>query len=83
LTPPKKWSYFKLVIRFAFLSFVALVVYIWSVMGSASTPSSLPVKLYGLFAQLALVIAACKVHPLPAYVPSSELEIETCSRAAA
>jgi len=24
LTPPKKWSYFKLVIRFAFLSFVAL-----------------------------------------------------------
>ena len=65
LTPPKKWSYFKLVsVRVSL--FCPLVVYIWSVMGSASTPSSLPVKLYGLFAQLAFVIAACKVHPLPA-----------------
>jgi hypothetical protein len=33
--------------------------------------------------QLAFVIAACEAHPLPAYAPSTELEIETCSRATA
>ena len=33
--------------------------------------------------QLALVIADCEAHPLPAYVPSTEVEIETCSRAIA
>ena len=60
LAPPKKWSYFKLIIRFAILSFVALVVYIRSVMGSASTPSSPPVKLYGLVAPCFFVVLASR-----------------------
>ena len=56
LAPPKKWSNRKLVIGFAILSFVALVAYIQSVMGSASTASSLPVKLYGLVAPCFFVV---------------------------
>ena|SRR5438876_41746 len=55
LSPPKKWSYLKLVVWFAVVSFVALVVYINSVMERFSTASALPVKLYGLFASCVLV----------------------------
>jgi len=55
LSPPKKWSYVKLIVWFAVLSFVALVVYIHSVMGSSSTASALPVKLYGLIASCVFV----------------------------
>ncbi len=50
LSPPKKWSYVKLVVGFAALSFVALVIYIHGVMASSSISSSLPVKLYALIA---------------------------------
>jgi hypothetical protein len=60
LSPPKKWSYLKPLVGLGVLSFVALVVYIHSVMSSTSTASSVPVKLYGVivscvFAFLVLV----------------------------
>jgi hypothetical protein len=56
LSPPQKWSYLKLLGRFAALSFVALVIYVHSPMASASTSSSLPLKLYGLIASCAFVL---------------------------
>jgi hypothetical protein len=55
LSPPKKWSYLKLVVGFGAVSFIALVVYVHSVMSSPSTGSSLPVQLYGLIASCAFV----------------------------
>ncbi len=58
LSPPKKWSYLKLVVWFAVVSFIALVVYIQSVMGSSSTASALPVKLYGLIASCVFALLA-------------------------
>lgn len=55
LSPPKKWSYLKLIVGLAVVSFVVLVVYIHSVMAGASISSSVPVKLYGLLASCALI----------------------------
>ncbi len=60
LVPPRKWSYLKLVLWSAAISFVALVVYIHAVMASSSIASSLPAKLYALigsaiFASLMLI----------------------------
>ncbi len=52
LSPPKKWSYLKLVVSFAVVSFIALIIYIHNVMASSSVSSSLPVKVYGLVASL-------------------------------
>jgi hypothetical protein len=46
LHPPVKWSYLKLVGWFALGSFVALIAYVQSVMGSFGTASSLPVSIY-------------------------------------
>jgi len=48
LSPPKKWSYVKLVVGLGVVSFLALIIYIHNVMGSPSVSSSLPMKLYGL-----------------------------------
>jgi hypothetical protein len=56
LSPPQKWSYLKLVGRFAALSFVALVIYVHCVMASASTSSSLPSKLYRLITSCVFVL---------------------------
>jgi len=55
LSPPKKWSYLKLLAWFAVVSLVALVIYIHAVMASSSTVSSLPVKLYGLVAGMSFI----------------------------
>ena len=56
LSPPAKWSYLKLVLWSAFVSFVALVVYVRSVMSSPSPASSLPVKLYAVLAPVAFLL---------------------------
>lgn len=55
LNPPKRWSFLKLVVAFAIVSFIALVVYIRNVMASPSVSSSLPVKIYGLIASCVFV----------------------------
>ena len=52
LHPPTKWSYLKLVVSSVGVSFVALVAYIRVVMMSPPPVSSLPVKLYAVFAPI-------------------------------
>ena len=56
LSPPAKWSYMKLVLWSAFVSLVALMVYVRSVMSSSYPASSLPVKLYAFLAPVAFVL---------------------------
>src|SRR5438552_7735277 len=46
LVPPSKWSYLKLILWSAAISFVALVAYIRVVMTTPPPVSSLPVKIY-------------------------------------
>jgi len=55
LSPPAKWSYKKLVLWFAIISFLALVVYVRSVMSGPSPASSLPVTLYAILAPAAFI----------------------------
>jgi hypothetical protein len=55
LTPPVKWSYKKLVLWFAIISFIALVVYVRSVMSGPVPASSLPVTLYAILAPAAFI----------------------------
>jgi hypothetical protein len=56
LSPPTKWSYLKLVLWSAFVSLVALVVYVRSVMSSPPPASSLPVKVYAVLAPFAFLL---------------------------
>lgn len=56
LSPPAKWSYMKLVLWSAFVSLVALVVYVRSVMSSPPPASTLPVKLYAVLAPVAFLL---------------------------
>ena len=56
LSPPTKWSYLKLVLWSAFVSLVALVVYVRSVMSSPPPASTLPVKLYAVLAPVAFIL---------------------------
>ena len=55
LSPPAKWSYKKLVFWFAIISFIALVVYVRSVMSGPVPASSLPVTLYAILAPAAFI----------------------------
>jgi hypothetical protein len=55
LSPPAKWSYKKLVLWPAIVSFVALVVYVRSVMSGPAPASSLPVTLYAVLAPTAFI----------------------------
>jgi len=55
LSPPAKWSYKKLVLWFAIVSFIALVVYVRSVMSGPVPASSLPVTLYAILAPAAFI----------------------------
>ncbi len=55
LSPPAKWSYKKLVLWSAIVSFIALVVYIRSVMSGPAPASSLPVTLYAILAPAAFI----------------------------
>src|SRR5713226_4556417 len=58
LSPPTKWSYLKLVLWSGFVSLVALVVYVRSVMSSPPPASTLPVKLYAVLAPVAFLLLA-------------------------
>jgi hypothetical protein len=55
LVPPSKWSYLKLILWSAAISFVALVAYVRMVMTSPPPVSSLPVKIYVVMAPLVFI----------------------------
>ena len=55
LIPPAKWSYLKLILWSAAISFVALIAYIRVVMTSPPPVSSLPVKIYFAVAPLVFI----------------------------
>ncbi len=56
LSPPSKWSYVKLVLWSGVVTLIALVVYVQHVMSSPVPASSLPVKLYVVFAPIVLLL---------------------------
>src|SRR5882762_7394549 len=56
LSPPSKWSYAKLVLWSVVVTLVALVLYTQHVMASRVPASSLPVKLYVVFAPIVLLL---------------------------
>jgi hypothetical protein len=56
LSPPTKWSYVKLVGWSGVVTLIALVLYVQHVMASPVPASSLPVKLYAVFAPLVLFL---------------------------
>ncbi len=56
LSPPPKWSYAKLVLWSVVVTLVALVLYAQHVMSSPAPASSLPVKLYVVFAPVVLLL---------------------------
>ena len=55
LVPPTKWSYLKLILWSAAISFMALVAYVRMVMTSPPPVSSLPVKTYAVVAPLVFI----------------------------
>jgi hypothetical protein len=55
LVPPTKWSYLKLVLWSAAISFAALVAYVRVVMTSPPPVSSLPVRIYVVVAPLVFI----------------------------
>src|SRR5215472_5804128 len=56
LSPPSKWSYAKLVLWSAVVTLIALFLYAQHVMSSPPPVSSLPVKLYAVFAPVVLLL---------------------------
>src|ERR1700730_9909048 len=56
LSPPRKWSYLKLIVWSVVFSLVALVVYVRSVMAEPAPASSLPVRLYALFSPMVFLV---------------------------
>src|SRR5713226_8111405 len=56
LSPPTKWSYVKLVGWSGVVTLIALVIYVQHVMSSPVPASSLPVKLYVIFAPIVLLL---------------------------
>jgi hypothetical protein len=56
LVPPAKWSYLKLILWSAAISFVALVAYVRVVMTSPPPVSSFPVKIYVVVAPLVFIL---------------------------
>jgi hypothetical protein len=50
LSPPSKWSYMKLILWSGVATLIALVIYVQYVVSSPVPASSLPAKLYVLFA---------------------------------
>ena len=61
LVPPTKWSYLKLILWSAAISFVALVAYVRVVMTSLPPVSSLPVKIYVVVAPLVFIFLAVSI----------------------
>jgi len=58
LNPPMKWAYRKLVLWSGVLSMLALFAYVIHVNSTPPPGSSLPVKLYVVFAPFVLAVAA-------------------------
>jgi hypothetical protein len=56
LSPPTKWSYGKLILWSVGISFVALVVYVRSVMSHPGPASSLPVTVYAVIFPVVFVV---------------------------
>jgi hypothetical protein len=56
LCPPSKWSYVKLDLWSGVVTLTAMVVYVQHVMSSPVPTSSLPVKLYVVFAPVAFLL---------------------------
>jgi len=56
LSPPSKWSYMKLILWSGVVTLIALVIYIQHVMSSPVPVSSLPAKLYVLFAPVVFLL---------------------------
>jgi hypothetical protein len=61
LVPPTKWSYLKLILWSAAISFMALVAYVRVVMTSPPPVSSLPVKIYVVVAPLAFLFLSVSI----------------------
>jgi hypothetical protein len=55
-SPPSKWSYAKLVLWSGVVTFIALILYVQHVMSSSVPASSLPVRLYLIFAPVVLLL---------------------------
>src|SRR6266581_5815761 len=55
LCPPTKWSYVKLVLWSGVVTLITLLLYVQHVMSSPAPTSSLPVKLYVVFAPVVLL----------------------------
>ena len=56
LSPPTKWSYVKLVLWSGVVTLIALLLYVQHVMSSPVPASSLPVKLYVIFAPVVVLL---------------------------
>jgi len=56
LSPPLKWSYRKVILWSVVISFVALVIYVRSIMSHPGPASSLPVTLYALIFPIILAV---------------------------
>ena len=56
LSPPTKWSYVKLVGWSGVVTLIALVIYVQHVMSTPVPASSLPVKLYVIFAPVVVLL---------------------------
>jgi hypothetical protein len=56
LSPPSKWSYVKLVLSSGVVTLIALFFYVQHVMSSPPPVSSLPAKLYVVFAPIVLLL---------------------------
>jgi hypothetical protein len=61
LSPPVKWSYTKALLWSAVITFIALVVYVRSVMSHAGTSSALPAELYAVFFPIVLIIVLAAI----------------------
>jgi hypothetical protein len=59
--PPTKWSYLKLILWSAVISFVALMAYVRLVMTSPPPVSSLPVKIYAVVAPLVFLFLVVSI----------------------
>jgi hypothetical protein len=55
-SPPTKWSYGKVILWAVAVSFVALVIYVRSVMSHSGPASSLPVTLYAVIFPIVLIV---------------------------
>ncbi len=56
LSPPSKWSYMKLVLWSGVVTLTALIIYVQHVMSSPVPASSLPAKLYVVFAPVVFLL---------------------------